>query len=157
MHSKCNNHMIWQCLWCYDQVLVAVTPGVLHHWQAVCCLCIYWDLSMPLAGSALSIPLAGGVPPLHLLRHVHSTCGVPIHSIGKRHAHTAVCTTLIITRTLPRKQPPHINTVWTADIMAPRDYSSVTCISYSYNIFLPLCSWAHMSGLSILVCAPLEL
>jgi hypothetical protein len=25
------------------------------------------------------------------------------------------------------------------------------------NVFLPLCSWAHMSGLSILVCASLEL
>jgi hypothetical protein len=123
----------------------------------------------------LSIPLAGGVLPLHLLRPVHSagrrrpvhsagkrrpvhsTGGVPIHSIGRRRAHTAACTTLIITRTLPRKQPPHINTAWTADIMAPGDSSCVTCISYSYNVFLPLCSWAHMSGLSILVCASLEL
>jgi hypothetical protein len=26
-------------------------------------------------------------------------------------------------------------------------------ISYSHNVFLPLCSWARMSGLSILVCA----
>jgi hypothetical protein len=114
----------------------------------------------------LSIPLAGGVPPLHLLRPVHSagrqrpihsTGSVPIHSTGRRHAHTATCTTLINTRTLPRKQPPHINTAWTADIMAPGDCSCVTCISYSYNVFLPLCSWAHMSGLSILVCASLEL
>jgi hypothetical protein len=123
----------------------------------------------------LSIPLAGGVPPLHFLRPdhsagrrrpvhhpgrrrpVHSTGDVPVHSTGRRYAHTTACTTLIITRTLPRKQPPHINTAWTADIMAPGDYSGVTCISYSYNIFLPLCSWAHMSGLSILVCASLEL
>jgi hypothetical protein len=113
----------------------------------------------------LSIPLAGGVPHLHLLRHVHSACrwrpihsagGVPAHSTGRRHSHTIACTTLIITRTLPRKQPPHINTTWTADIMTPRDCSCVTCISYSYNVFLPLCSWAHMSGLSILVCAPLS-
>jgi hypothetical protein len=60
----------------------------------------------------LSIPLAGGVPPLHLLRPihsagrqrpVHSTGGVPVHSTGRRHPHTAACTTLIITRTLPRK------------------------------------------------------
>jgi hypothetical protein len=123
----------------------------------------------------LSIPLASGVPPLHLLRPVHSpgrrrpihssgrwrpihfAGGVPIHSTGRQHAHTAACTTLIITRTLPRKQPPHINTTWTADITAPGDCSGVTCISYSYNVFLPLCSWAHMSGLSILVCASLEL
>jgi hypothetical protein len=89
----------------------------------------------------LSIPLAGGVPPLHLLRPihsagrqrpVHSTGGVPVHSTGRWHAHTAACTTLIITRTLPRKQPPHINTARTADIMAPGDCSGVTCISYSY-------------------------
>jgi hypothetical protein len=114
----------------------------------------------------LSIPLAGGVPPLHLLRPVHSAGrrrpvhsagGVPVHSTGRRHAHTTACTTLIITRTLPRKQPPHINTAWIADIMTPGDCSGVTCISYSYNVFLPLCSWAHISGLIILVCAPLEL
>jgi hypothetical protein len=130
-------------------------------------------LSIPLAGGVpplhllrpvhsagrqqLSILPAGGVPPLHLLRPVHSTGSVPVHSIGRRHDHTVVCTTLIITRTLLRKQPPHINTVWTTDIMAPGDCSGVTCFSYSYNVFLPLCSWAHMSGLSILVCASLEL
>jgi hypothetical protein len=123
----------------------------------------------------LSIPLAGGVPPLHLLRHVHSaarrrpihyagrrqpvhsTGGVPVHSTGRRYAHTAACTTPIITRTLPRKQLPHINTVWAADIKTPGDCSGITCISYSYNVFLQLCSWAHMLGLSILVCASLEL
>jgi hypothetical protein len=106
----------------------------------------------------LSIPLAGSVPPLHLLRPVHSSGrrrpvhssgrqrplhsvgGVPVHSSSWRHAHTITCTTLIITRTLPRKQSLHINTVWTADIMAPTDCSGVTCISYSYNVFLPLCS-----------------
>jgi hypothetical protein len=95
----------------------------------------------------LSIPLAGGVLPLHLLRHVHSAGrwrpvhppgrwrhvhsagGVPVHSTGRQYTHTAACTTLIITRTLPRKQQPHINTAWTADIMAPGDCSGVTCIS----------------------------
>jgi hypothetical protein len=55
----------------------------------------------------------GGVPPLHLMRHVHSagrrrpvhSAGdVPVHSTGRRHAHTAVCTTLIITRTFARYQ-----------------------------------------------------
>jgi hypothetical protein len=110
------------------------------------------------------------VPPHHLLRPVHSVGrqrpvhsagrrrpvhsagGVPVHSTDRRYAHTVACTTLIITRTLPRKQPPHINTTWTADIRTPGDCSGVTCISYSYNVFLPLCSWAHMSGLSILIC-----
>jgi hypothetical protein len=130
----------------------------------------------------LSIPLVGDVPPRHLLSPVHSTgrrCaalhllspvhsagrrrpvhsagGVPVHSTGRQYTHTAACTTLIITRTLPRKQPPRINTVRTADIRAPGDCSGVTCISYSYNVFLPFCSWAHMSGLSILVCASLQL
>jgi hypothetical protein len=114
----------------------------------------------------LSIPLAGGVPPLHLMRHVHSVGrrrpvhsagGVPVHSTGRRHAHTTACTTLIITCTLPRKQLSRINTAWTADIMAPGGCSGVTCISYSYNVFLLLCSWAHMSGLNILICASLEL
>jgi hypothetical protein len=51
------------------------------------------DLSIPQA-ACLSIPLAG-------------------------RAHTTVCTTLIITHMLPRKLPPHINTVRAADIMAP--------------------------------------
>jgi hypothetical protein len=78
----------------------------------------------------LSIPLAGDVPPRHLMSPVHSTgrrCvtsafnepyhsagrrrpdhpagGVPFHSIGRRHAHTAACATLIMTHALPRKQP----------------------------------------------------
>jgi hypothetical protein len=37
--------------------------------------------------------------------------------------------------------------------MALEDHLGVTGISY----FLPFCPWAHMSGLSILVRAPLEL
>jgi hypothetical protein len=94
----------------------------------------------------LSIPLAGGVPPQHLLRPVHSSGrrrpvhssgrrrpvhsagSVPVHSAGRRHAHTAACTMLIITRTLPRKRSSHINTAWTTNIMVPRDCSGVTCI-----------------------------
>jgi hypothetical protein len=97
----------------------------------------------------LSIPLVGSVPPQHLLRPVHSAGrrrpvhsagGMPIHSTGRRYAHTAACTTLIITRTLPRKQLPHNNTSWTMDIRTSGDCSGVTCISYSYNVFLQLCS-----------------
>jgi hypothetical protein len=30
-------------------------------------------------------------------------------------------------------------------------------INYPHNVFLPLCSWARMSELSILVCTPLKL
>jgi hypothetical protein len=32
-----------------------------------------------------------------------------------------------------------------------------TRVSYFYNVFPPFCSWAHMSGLNILVRAPLKL
>jgi hypothetical protein len=92
-------------------------------------------MSIPLACGDLSIPLAGGdmsIPQAACL-------SIPLAD----NTHTATCTTLIITRTLPRKQSPHINTAWTANIMAPGDCSGVTCISYSYNVFLPLCSWAQ--------------
>jgi hypothetical protein len=104
----------------------------------------------------LSIPLAGGVSPLHLMRPVHSAGrrrpvhstgrwrpvhpagDVPVHSTGRRHAHTVACTTLIITRTLPRKQPPRINTAWTADIIwrpeiAQTLLALVTPIIYSFH------------------------
>jgi hypothetical protein len=110
----------------------------------------------------LSISLAGDVPPRHLMSHVHSADGrqpghpaggVPVHSTGKQYARAAAYTMLIITRTLPRKQPRHINTVCTTNIMALGDLPDVTGISY----FLPSCSWAHMLGLSILVCVSLKL
>jgi hypothetical protein len=55
------------------------------------------------------------------------------------------------------KRSPLINTPWTAAIMAPDDYSGVISINYPHNVFHPLCSWAHMSGLSTLVCASLKL
>jgi hypothetical protein len=64
---------------------------------------------------------------------------------------------LVITRTLPRKRSPPINIAWTAAIMAPGDYSGVISINYPHNVFHPLCSWAHMSGLSNLVCASIKL
>jgi hypothetical protein len=59
---------------------------------------------------------------------------------------------LIMTRALPRKQWRHNNTVWTVDIMALGVRPGVTGVSY----FLAFCPWAHMSGLSILVRAPLS-
>ena len=113
-----------------------------------------------------SIALAGDVPPPHLMRPVHSagrrrpvrsTGDMLGHSTSRQHTHTAACAMLIITRTLPRKQPPHINTARAANIMAPGDCSGVTSIGYFYTVFLPFCPWAHMSGLSILICVSLEL
>jgi hypothetical protein len=51
-----------------------------------------------------------------------------------------------------------INATWTAVIMTPADYSCVTLSALViHNVFLPLCSWAHLSGLNILVCASLKL
>jgi hypothetical protein len=77
-------------------------------------------------------------------RPVHSAGGVPVHSTGRQYAHTAACTMLIITRALPRKQPQHINTAWTTDIMAPGDCSGVlalvTSVMYSLRFALgPTC------------------
>jgi hypothetical protein len=40
---------------------------------------------------------------------------MPVRSTGRLHAHTAACTTPIITRTLPRKLPPHVNAARAAD------------------------------------------
>jgi hypothetical protein len=101
----------------------------------MCRLSIYW---------ALSILLAGDVPLSHLMRPVHSAGrrwpvhsagGVPVHSTGRQYAHAAAYATPIITHALPRKQPQHINTVWTTDNMAPEDCSGVlalvTSIMYS--------------------------
>ena len=110
----------------------------------------------------MSIPLAGDVPPQHLMSPVHSADGrrpdhpaggVPVHSVGRQYAHAAACTTLIMTHALPREQPRHINTICTTDTMALGDRPGVTGTSY----FLPFCLWAHMLGLSILVRALLEL
>jgi hypothetical protein len=47
--------------------------------------------------------------------------GMPIHSAGRRYAHTAACTVLIITRTLPVKLPLHANATQTADTRTPED------------------------------------
>jgi hypothetical protein len=86
----------------------------------------------------------------------HPAGGVPVHSIGRQYARAAAYAVLIMTRALPRKQPRDINTIWATDIMALGDLIGDTGIGYFYNVFPPFCSWAHMSGLSILVRAPLS-
>jgi hypothetical protein len=45
-----------------------------------------------------------------------------------------------------------INTVCTTDIMALGDHPGVA----DDSVFPPFCPWAHMSGLTTLVCAPLS-
>jgi hypothetical protein len=103
----------------------------------------------------LSIPLADGVPPLHLLRPihsagrrrpvhssgrrrpVHSAGDVLVHSTGRRHAHNAACTTLIITRTLPRKHRriSILRGLWTSwhPEIAQALLALVTPIMYSFR------------------------
>jgi hypothetical protein len=127
----------------------------------------------------LSIPLAGDVPPRHLMS--------PVHSTGRRCAASAFnvpCPLRWQAATRPscrrRACPIHwqavrlccgvhyahhrsrvieeaardINTICTIDIMAPEDCPDVA--GYFYSVFPPFCSWAHMSGLSTLVRAPLS-
>jgi hypothetical protein len=77
----------------------------------------------------MSIPLAGDVPSPHLMRPihfagrqrpVHPTSGMPVRSTGRLYAHTAACTTPIITRTLPKKLSPHVNVARAANNLAWR-------------------------------------
>jgi hypothetical protein len=42
---------------------------------------------------------------------------MPVRSIGRLHAHTVACTMSIITRTLPRNLPLHVNTARAAENM----------------------------------------
>jgi hypothetical protein len=126
----------------------------------------------------LSIPLAGDVPPRHLMSPIHSAderCAASTFNVprplrwwtatrsscrrracpfcwrtvrpccGVHYAHHDSRVTEEATR--------DINIICTTDIMALGDHPGVTGSSY----FLPFCPWAHMSGLSILVRAPLEL
>jgi hypothetical protein len=125
----------------------------------------------------LSIPLAGDVPPRHLMS--------PVCSTGRRCTASAfnvpcpLCWQAAIRPSRRRRACPFhwqavrpccsvhyahhhshiteeagrdINTICTTDIMALRDHPGVTGVSY----FLPFCPWAHMSRLSILVRAPLS-
>jgi hypothetical protein len=112
-------------------------------------------LSIPLAGDvppqhlmSPATPLAGDVPPQHLMCSVHSADGrrpghlvggVPVHSVARLYAHAATCAALIMTRALPRMPPRHINTVCTTDIMALGDLLGDTGIGYFDSYFLPFC------------------
>jgi hypothetical protein len=107
-------------------------------------------------------PLAGDVPPQHLMCHVHSADrrrpdhpagGIPVHSAGRQCARAAAYAMLIITRTLPRKQrrisiPYTLWTLWRSE-----NFWATLALATSI-LFPPFCPWAHMSGLSTLVRAP---
>jgi hypothetical protein len=105
------------------------------------------------------------VPPPNLMRlvhsagrrrPVHSVGGMTVHSIGRRYAHTAACTTLVINRMSSRKQPPGHQYCVDCGHHGAKRLLRRTRISYFYNVFPLFCFWAHMSGLSILVRAPLS-
>jgi hypothetical protein len=130
----------------------------------------------------LSIPLAGDVPPRHLMSPVHSTCrrcaasafnetcpfrgqattspfrrrrACPFHWQAVRpyccvhyaHHHSRVTEGAAVTYQYCVDYGYH----------GARRLLRRTRIRYFYNVFPPFCSWAHMSGLSILVRALLEL
>jgi hypothetical protein len=89
-------------------------------------------------------------------RPVHSTGGVPVHSTDRQYAHTTACTTLIITRALPRKQPQHINTAWTTDNMARGDCSGVLALVTSMMYSLRFAPRPTCRGSASLYVPPLS-
>jgi hypothetical protein len=129
----------------------------------------------------LPIPLAGDVPPQHLLS--------PVHSAGRRCAASAFNESYPFrgqATTSPFRRRRACPFLWQAVRLCCRvhyahhylrftkeaaatyqycmDYGQHgtrrllrrTRISYFYNVFPPFCSWVHMSELSILVCALLS-
>jgi hypothetical protein len=93
----------------------------LSNWQVMCRLSIK---------CVLSTPLAGDVPPQHLLCTVHSADGrrpghlagcVTVRSGDGQYACAAAYTVLIITCTLPVKLPLHADTTQAVDIRAQGD------------------------------------
>jgi hypothetical protein len=130
----------------------------------------------------LSIPLAGDVLPWHLMSPVHSTGRrYAASTFNETCPFRGQATTSPFRRR--RACPFHWQAVRPCcRVHYAHHYSRVTkeeaaayqyCMdygqhgarrllrrtrtSYFYNVFPPFCSWAHMSGLSILVRAPLEL
>jgi hypothetical protein len=109
-------------------------------------------------------PLAGDVPPRHLMSPVHSSSewrldhpvgDVSIHSTSRQYARAAAYIVLIMTHALPRKQSRDINTIWTTDIMALGDLLGDTGIGYFYNVFPPvLLLGPHVGAQHPCTCSP---
>jgi hypothetical protein len=113
----------------------------------------------------MSIPLAGDVPPQHLMCPVHSGDGrrpghpigdVPVHSVGRQYDHAAAYTVLIMTRALSRRQPRDINTIWTTDIMALGDLLGDTGIGYFHMYSLRFAPGPTYRGSAPLYVPPLS-
>jgi hypothetical protein len=128
----------------------------------------------------LSIPLTGDVPPQHLLSLVHSTgrrCAASAFNETCPFRGQAATNPFHRRRSCPfhwqavrpccrvhyAHHYSHVTKEAAASYQHYMDYGQHgarrllrrTRISYFYNVFPPFCSWVHMSGLSILVCAPL--
>jgi hypothetical protein len=110
-------------------------------------------------------PLAGDVPPQHLMCPVHSADeqrpdhpagGVPVQSVGRQYARAAAYTVLTMARALPRKQPRDINIIWTTDIRALRDLLGDTGIGYFYLYSLPFAPGPTCRGSAPLYVPPLS-
>jgi hypothetical protein len=108
-------------------------------------------------------PLAGDVPPRHLICPVHSADGqqlghpaggVPVQSVGRQYACATAYTVLIMAHALPRKQPRDINTIWTTDIMALGDLLGDTGIGYFYLYSLYFAPGPHVGAQHPCTCPP---
>jgi hypothetical protein len=109
----------------------------------------------------LSTLLTGDVPPQHLLRPVHSAGrrrqghpadGAPVQSTIKT---VRLCRTEHYAHhPLYEKLPLHADTTQISDVRAQEDCSSSEHLWL--RVLRLLCSWAHMSGLSTFVHAPLS-
>jgi hypothetical protein len=68
----------------------------------------------------------------------HPAGNVPVRSSGRQYGRAAAYTVLIITRTLPVKLPPHVDTTQAADIRTQGDCTSdrISCSKY-YIRYVP--------------------
>jgi hypothetical protein len=117
----------------------------------------------------LSIPLTGDVSPRHLMSPVHSTgrrCAASAFNVPCPLRWQAACLSIPLAGGTPVLR----RTLCSSSLARYRGSSATYQYyihyghygvrglpkHYSISYFPPFCPWAHMSGLSILVCAPLS-
>jgi hypothetical protein len=110
----------------------------------------------------LSTLQTGDVPSRHLMCPIHSdgrrrpdhpTGGVPVQSNSGQYTHTAARAVVIMICTVLGNLLRHANATQAADIGAQGDCTLTLVASGIPSVM----SWAHMSGFSAFVRAPLEL